>query len=328
MTPLTFAAFKHDDSLGLCLIEAKADITITDAWRRSALMWAAANDCKELTARLCLDGTESYINSVDDGGFTAVSLAASNSNSTALNKLILRRANVDKTDLQSDTPLMRVFDMDCTRILINARAAVNTKRSSDNYTALHRACEWGFTDVAQTLIKGSASLNPVTKAGLTPLMLAVVGCGGGGHIDTVKMLLAYKPDVNTKTTADRTVVMMSTSSKITKLLVDAGAKTVGELEHARKMKEKLDAMRELRERERERHFHHCMHGDCGHGHEFSIGMHEFMEHFEEAARGHRLHDHEESIGAIFSHIMGSGLGGMFHHGSDCDCCNDDDDDDY
>lgn len=68
------------------------------------------------------------------------------------------------------------------------------------FTPLHTACELGFLDIVQTLLKHKASISALTSENETPLVLAA----RMGHWDVVEFLLKHG--------ADRMLFLFSSSS--------------------------------------------------------------------------------------------------------------------
>ena len=94
-------------------------------------------------------------------------------------------------------------------------------------SALHWACLWGYTDVAEALLDGKfegrgAAINKRTNHGMTPLM----GASWQGHEDVVRLLLARGANVALRDSAGETALGMAIRDShpaIVALLKAAGA---------------------------------------------------------------------------------------------------------
>jgi len=96
--------------------------------------------------------------------------------------------------------------------------------SGDGFTALHVACYFGNADVAKMLLDNGADIDKVAMNGsdLTALQSAVASC----HLDVVKVLLAFKPDLNARMLGGFTPLMSASAlgdEEIIQLLVSHGA---------------------------------------------------------------------------------------------------------
>lgn len=96
--------------------------------------------------------------------------------------------------------------------------------SGDGFTALHLACYFGQADVAQLLLDNGAEIDKVAMNGsdLRPLQSAVANC----HLDVVKVLLKFGPDINVQMIGGFTPLMSATAlgdEEMVELLTSHGA---------------------------------------------------------------------------------------------------------
>jgi ankyrin repeat protein len=71
-------------------------------------------------------------------------------------------------------------------LLINKYKAIIDLSTFDGSTALHVACERGFTDIVQLLINSQVNINAKMNDGTTAIMLACQN----GHLSVVQMLIS------------------------------------------------------------------------------------------------------------------------------------------
>jgi ankyrin repeat protein len=95
-------------------------------------------------------------------------------------------------------------------------------RSRSGISALHVACNFGYTDIVKYLVDLKCALNCAEKKGLTALHIAC----NFGHTDIVKYLMDLKCELNCTTGKGATPLMIACREnhfEIAKLLLDAGA---------------------------------------------------------------------------------------------------------
>ena len=105
--------------------------------------------------------------------------------------------------------------------LIRAGADVNTK-DQDGNTPLHKASQYGHTELAKLLIGNGADVNAATEVGWKPLHKASLN----GYTETAKLLIGNGADVNTKDKDGVTPLYIASLNGYTetaKLLIDNGA---------------------------------------------------------------------------------------------------------
>lgn len=97
--------------------------------------------------------------------------------------------------------------------------------SSDGWTYLHRAAQFGREDIVDLLLKHGADVNVRAHNGLanTPILCAVIS----RHEDLVKFLIAHGADVNTPNSAGATPLHKAAiggDCRIVRLLLANGAR--------------------------------------------------------------------------------------------------------
>lgn len=111
------------------------------------------------------------------------------------------------------------------RLLLEEKADIELTGHPNDVRPLHYACMNGATDAAIALIDGGAQLDVVKADGFTPLLLA---CSNGAPTIVAHLLKAHCSPNLTKEKGMHTPLMfavMQRSQEMTKLLLDAGAKT-------------------------------------------------------------------------------------------------------
>ncbi len=160
------------------------------------------------------------------------SLAISRSNdglSAVLFSLYIEKPEVTEVLLTCE-PELDIFDLSALGYVgqLSALLALEPKSvheySGDGFTALHIASYFGQHDVVSLLLNQGADVDKVAMNGsdLTALQSAVSRL----HVDVVKTILDYKPDLNVKMLGGFTPLMMAAalgSSEIVGVLIVKGA---------------------------------------------------------------------------------------------------------
>lgn len=109
-------------------------------------------------------------------------------------------------------------------LLIATNNKIVHEFSGDGFTALHVASYFGQADVVKLLLENGADIDKVAMNGsdLTALQSAVASC----HVNVVKVLLLFKPDINTCMLGGFTPLMAASAmgdEEIIDLLITHGA---------------------------------------------------------------------------------------------------------
>ena len=84
-----------------------------------------------------------------------------------------------------------IGDWDSVKAAVENGADIEERGGVLKRTALHYACLYGHTSVAEYLMKCSAEVNSRDKVGSLPIHYA---CGWKGHLDAVKLLIGKGSD--------------------------------------------------------------------------------------------------------------------------------------
>lgn len=176
------------------LIEAGADMNFQDPVDRwSVLHRAVEGGLEQLVNDLLVGGVDA--DTRQDGGCTAVHVAAYAGQNGSLSALLLRGADKDAVDDSGSTPLVRAAmkgHLPVANTLLAAGADCNVRNTDAGGTALYYAAYKGHDDVLSALLLGGADTDARTNDGHTPLMLAAYH----GFVFAVDALLAAGANVN------------------------------------------------------------------------------------------------------------------------------------
>ena len=142
------------------LIDAGAEVTLTDGEGRTPFMLAAAEGNLVLLERIHRAGVDAR--RVDDEGHNALTLAASNGKA-----------------------------MNVAWLLLSTDVEVNHALPANGRTALHLAAAGGHADVIAMLLLDGADVDLADAEGFTPLQLAEAG-GHAGAVTRLKMVEAER----------------------------------------------------------------------------------------------------------------------------------------
>jgi len=159
-TPLYQAIQRNHLPEAELLLDAKADVSVTNDQGQTPLYWTADNG-KEESMELLLRQPHIALEVPDKSGHTPLSRAASKGHVKCVRMLLTKNANVNSTD-------------------------------KEERTALHLAAANGHKVVAKVLLKSKANINAQDKTGNTPLALAAAG----NHGAIVRFLLESGADAN------------------------------------------------------------------------------------------------------------------------------------
>lgn len=133
--------------------------------------------------------------------------AAARNDTTEVERLLKAGANPNAKDEGNVRPLMFAMDfgsIEITRLLLDAGADPNVKK--DGAPLLAIAAMNGYTRVAGLLLEAGARLDERSASNDTALMNAVLM----NHVDTVRTLLRYGPDLSLENDAGKTPLAMAT----------------------------------------------------------------------------------------------------------------------
>lgn len=198
-TPLLLAVeFRHLEVARL-LLDRGANVNAVALDGYSSLLCASLDGSVDM-GRVLLDrGADLYAK--DAEGDTSLILA-SNDNHVEFARLLLDRgANVnDARAIDGMTPLLIASDnssMELFLLFLQRGANVNAA-SSNNFTALHWASQWGHVDIARMLLKRGADVNTARNGLTAPINLA----WDNDHLLIFFLLLDKGAQVNIRRTTD------------------------------------------------------------------------------------------------------------------------------
>ena len=210
------------------LLKAGSDPNQPDADGTPPLAWAANKENLEITDILLAAGAKP--DAVSRYRVTPLNVAAETGNATILERLLAAGADANGVSEEGQTALMtaaRNGKTDAVRVLIRHGAKVNAAESFRGQTPLMFAAGEGNTSAAEMLIEFGADLRARSKAGFTPLLLAV----RNNRPETVKFLLQHgaNPDDSVPgangapPTAAINIAVLNADFDLASLLLDAGA---------------------------------------------------------------------------------------------------------
>ncbi|KAG4438868.1 hypothetical protein IFR05_005657 [Cadophora sp. M221] len=222
-TPLTVVAIHGSESTTKILLDHGADVTTTDLAGMSAVLHALNRGCGEIANLLIKAGAD--VNTPEKSrGWTPLHLAIFWPCKSSVELLIEHGATFTSGSSEISSPLhwaVKRNQESIVRILIAAGHPLDCKSKKAGKTPLHRACDRGFTVIAEILLDHGASIIPDDN-GRTPLHLAVER----RHSDVVRLLLRHGADVNARTHTNESpmnIVSKTVEDTIARLLIEAGA---------------------------------------------------------------------------------------------------------
>ncbi|KAK3747914.1 hypothetical protein QZH41_000188 [Actinostola sp. cb2023] len=221
-TALMLAAENGKDEVVRTLIDAGADVNVTNKYGNTALVLAAINGKEEVARVLIVAGAD--VNVTDNDGDTALVLAAINGKEEVARVLIVAGADVNVTNNYGDTALMLAAmngKDEVVRALIDGVADVNVT-DNDGYTALMAAARYRKDEVPRALIDAGADVNVTTNVGYTALMLAAMN----DKDKVVRALIDAGADVNVTDNDGYTALMLAARNgkeEVARVLIVASA---------------------------------------------------------------------------------------------------------
>ena len=199
-TPLHYACgHGHVDVVRMLISEFQADTTLPSMSGNTLLHRAALCDRGEVALTLITEfGCDA--NLANNIGYTSLHTACAEGNASVV-RIIGKYASLIATTKDGDTPLHIAAAWrrkECVEALLQLDAPVMLRNAAGK-TALHLACEGGFTRIVKMVGK-NASLLATTKNGDTPLHIAAAR----GHEECVKALLQLDVPISLKNAAGKT----------------------------------------------------------------------------------------------------------------------------
>ncbi|XP_029640019.1 ankyrin repeat, PH and SEC7 domain containing protein secG-like isoform X2 [Octopus sinensis] len=195
-TILHFASVKGNTNIILMLLKAGASVTSTDQDGNTPLHWAALNNQHEVVALLLYYGAD--VNILNKNGCSPLHEAILKNNikvvEMVLNTINVYNAQINQQDSHSRTPLYMACEdgyHNLVELLLKSNVDVNMA-DKHGRTPLHMACRGGHTEIVQMLLQFKANVNMVDEYGKTPLHMAC----SEGYSATVLVLLQFKSDIN------------------------------------------------------------------------------------------------------------------------------------
>ncbi|KAJ8132800.1 hypothetical protein O1611_g824 [Lasiodiplodia mahajangana] len=158
-TPAAMAVGFNQVKVLELLIERNADINIPDRGGRTPLFYAVLFDRSEAIQRLLQAKADP--NFLDKNGKSPLHWAAKQGNTEAVELLVKYGTDVNRPDDDGQTPLMFAAmnnHYDTIAILLDAEAAIDTRDSINEQSAVSFAAENGHTKVVELLIKAGCNI--------------------------------------------------------------------------------------------------------------------------------------------------------------------------
>uniref|UniRef100_A0A7S2TX20 Uncharacterized protein n=1 Tax=Lotharella oceanica TaxID=641309 RepID=A0A7S2TX20_9EUKA len=247
-SPLIIAARSDAISSATLLLRHKADPSYRGKKAKgTALLVACANNSSQVCSAIL--EAKADLNVTDDQGDSAVAIAARMEAVECMKTLLSHKASPDypaNINGSSDPPVLVAVTHQskrCFDLLIAARADLNAQNKKGD-TPLTVAC-LSSQPLARRLIEAKADVNKANSDGDTPLMLCMMY---NAH-DTAKLLVEAKADVNLKNNAGQTAsdissqVSLTNSSQGDLLVKVREAHARGDLDEAKELMKNWKEMR-------------------------------------------------------------------------------------
>ena len=140
---------------------------------------------------------KALVNTMDDEFRTPLFLAASNGYAQAVDSLLRKGADIEKSNMEDFTPLYSAAAsgyLEVVKILLAYGADTEAATYFKNRTPLYAAARYGHVDTVKVLLEKGANKEARNEDGWTPLRSAA----NGGHVEVVKMLLKHGADKEAK----------------------------------------------------------------------------------------------------------------------------------
>ena len=156
------------------LLKTKLDVNCVDEFERSQLILAAQK--RDMNIASFLLQNDALIDISDDGGRTALHIAAICNDCSMLKMLLMAHADVIAVDRQGYTPVMLTapkWHQDVSGLFIQNNAFVEEISHKNGRAAIHLATINNHVAVTSTLLEAKVDVNCIDIFGQTPLMLAI-----------------------------------------------------------------------------------------------------------------------------------------------------------
>jgi uncharacterized protein len=227
-SPLNEAVKAGDVSSVRSLLKSGANVNDPGPDGATPLIWAVNRENLPMAELLLTSGAKP--DATSRYHVTPLNVAAETGNAAILERLLAAGADPNGTSEEGQTALMtaaRNGKTDAVRVLIRHGAKVNAVESFKGQTPLMFAAGEGNTSAAEMLVEFGGDIRARSKAGFTPLLLAV----RNNRLDTVKFLLQHGADPNDAVpganknppTAAINIAVLNADFDLASLLLDSGA---------------------------------------------------------------------------------------------------------
>lgn len=173
-TPLHFAAELGNEAVVRVLLDARAHYNARTKVGETALFLACAKGSEKIVNMLLDAGAKYKIKSTNNR--SVLHAAVKGDNIGIIQKFLDFGLDIDAVDSDGYSPLDVAFEFASERVIstLMSRGA-KLVENDDRKSALHFACERGFEDIAQQLLKLGVNIHAKTPEGRTVLHSAILG---------------------------------------------------------------------------------------------------------------------------------------------------------
>ncbi|KAJ4855811.1 ankyrin repeats (3 copies) domain-containing protein [Trichoderma breve] len=184
-----YAGLGHEEAVQI-LVDIGADISITDRYGFSPLLWAVVAGNEAVVIHLLHAGAD--VNFISGDGRSVLTWAAGLGRYSIALRLLDQYTGMSKTQDSLGVPLEEAAasgSLDIVKLLLEHGGDPNY-RDRDGWSAIHWAAEEGYYGVVKLLLEKGANVNAVSSYGTSPLHCAA----NGGNTHVVSLLLEYGAD--------------------------------------------------------------------------------------------------------------------------------------